>query len=81
MAKRDIYADVSLPKVYREIVVWVIEYILLARTFDETTKHNKEYAKNLQEITIDLADLVNFIEESINMSATNIGENLWFIIT
>ena len=44
----------------------VIEYILLARTFDETTKHNKEFAKKLQEITVDLTDLVNFIEESIN---------------
>ena len=44
----------------------VIEYILLARTFDETTKHNKEYAGKLQAITIDLTDLVNFIEESIN---------------
>ena len=44
----------------------VIEYILLARTFDETTKHNKEYAEKLQTISIDLTDLVNFIEESIN---------------
>jgi len=44
----------------------VIEYILLARTFDETTKHNKDHVDKLQEINIDLTDLVNFIEESIN---------------
>ncbi|KKN52078.1 hypothetical protein LCGC14_0616310 [marine sediment metagenome] len=44
----------------------VIEYILLARTFDETTIYDKTSATNLQRIDIDLNELVNFIEESIN---------------
>jgi len=49
-----------------KIVSRVIEYILLARTFDETTIYDKNSAKKLQNIDIDLNDLVNFIEESIN---------------
>ncbi|MHA1884993.1 MAG: hypothetical protein ACW96S_08080 [Promethearchaeota archaeon] len=44
----------------------VIEYILLARTFDESTVHDVTSASNLQKIDIDLNELVNFIEESIN---------------
>ncbi|MFX1313831.1 MAG: hypothetical protein ACFFHD_14670, partial [Promethearchaeota archaeon] len=44
----------------------VIEYILLARTFDETTIFDKKSAKELQEIDLDLNILIDFIEESIN---------------
>jgi hypothetical protein len=44
----------------------VIEYILLARSFDETTIYDEKSAKKLQYIELDLNDLTNFIEESIN---------------
>ncbi|MFX1455554.1 MAG: B-box zinc finger protein [Promethearchaeota archaeon] len=44
----------------------VIEYILLARTFDETTVYDRKSATNLQRIDIDLNGLIDFIEESIN---------------
>jgi hypothetical protein len=44
----------------------VIEYILLARTFDETTVYDRKSASDLQKIDIDLNSLTNFIEESIN---------------
>ena len=44
----------------------VIEYILLARTFDETTIFDKKSAEQLQELDIDLNMLIDFIEESIN---------------
>ncbi|MFX1375483.1 MAG: hypothetical protein ACFFA0_06705 [Promethearchaeota archaeon] len=44
----------------------VIEYILLARTFDESTIYDSKSANNLQKVNIDLNELANFIEESIN---------------
>ncbi|MFW9902165.1 MAG: B-box zinc finger protein [Candidatus Thorarchaeota archaeon] len=44
----------------------VIEYILLARSFDETTIYDEKTAKKLQQINTDLNNLINFIEESIN---------------
>ena len=44
----------------------VIEYILLARTFDESTVYDSKSATKLQRVDIDLNELVNFIEESIN---------------
>ncbi|MFX1273801.1 MAG: B-box zinc finger protein [Promethearchaeota archaeon] len=44
----------------------VVEYIVLAKTFDENTKHNHEAAEKLQSIDLDLNNLVNFIEEAIN---------------
>lgn len=44
----------------------VIEYIILARTFDETVKKSIESAKKLNEIEVNLDDLTNFIEEGIN---------------
>jgi hypothetical protein len=44
----------------------VIEYILLARTFDETTVYDNKSATTLQGIDINLDELVEFIEESIN---------------
>ncbi|MFX1573021.1 MAG: hypothetical protein ACFFB0_09750 [Promethearchaeota archaeon] len=44
----------------------VIEYILLARTFDETAIYDKKSAKDLQEIDLELNTLIDFIEESIN---------------
>ena len=44
----------------------VIEYILLARTFDETTVYDKKTALRVQRINCDLGDLETFIEESIN---------------
>ena len=44
----------------------VIEYILLARTFDETTVYDSKSASNLQKVNIDLNSLTDYIEESIN---------------
>ncbi|MFX1278680.1 MAG: B-box zinc finger protein [Promethearchaeota archaeon] len=44
----------------------VIEYILLARTFDESTVYDCKSAENLQRVVIDLTELENFIEECIN---------------
>ena len=44
----------------------VIEYILLARTFDESTVFDSKSASNLQRVNIDLNELENFIEECIN---------------
>ncbi|MFX0080800.1 MAG: B-box zinc finger protein [Candidatus Hodarchaeota archaeon] len=44
----------------------VIEYILLARTFDESTVYDSKSATKLQRVEIDLNELANFIEESIN---------------
>ncbi|MBN1215020.1 MAG: B-box zinc finger protein [Candidatus Lokiarchaeota archaeon] len=44
----------------------VIEYILLARNFDETTLYDEESAKKLDEIDIDLNKLNTFIEDGIN---------------
>jgi hypothetical protein len=44
----------------------VIEYILMARSFDSTTVYDSKSASNLQKIDIDLNSLIDFIEESIN---------------
>ncbi len=48
------------------VVSKIIDYILLARTFQENEIYDKESAKKLQEIEIDLNDLVRYIEEGIN---------------
>lgn len=44
----------------------VIDYILLARTFDESTIIDNKSIIQLQSIDIELNDLINFIEQSIN---------------
>jgi len=44
----------------------VIEYILLARTFNESTVYDSKAASNLQKVNIDLNALTDYIEESIN---------------
>ncbi|HEC38512.1 MAG TPA: hypothetical protein ENI29_09770 [bacterium] len=44
----------------------MLEYILLSRHFDQSTVFDSKSATNLQRIDIDLNELVNFIEESIN---------------
>jgi len=44
----------------------VLDYILLARSFDETIVYDKEAAKKLFNIEVSLSDLSNFIEEAIN---------------
>ncbi|GAH35587.1 unnamed protein product, partial [marine sediment metagenome] len=44
----------------------VLDYIMLARSFDETIVYDKEAAKKLFNIEVDLSDLANFIEEAIN---------------
>ena len=44
----------------------VLDYILLARGFDETVIYDKEAAKKLFNIEVDVSDLTNFIEEAIN---------------
>ncbi|MFX1326265.1 MAG: hypothetical protein ACFE8N_15045, partial [Promethearchaeota archaeon] len=41
-------------------------YILLARTFDETTIYDDKSAAKLQRVNTNLDELVDFIEESIN---------------
>ncbi|MFX0186487.1 MAG: B-box zinc finger protein [Candidatus Hodarchaeota archaeon] len=48
------------------VVSKIIDYILLARNFQENEIYDKESAKKLQEIEIDLNDLVRYIEEGIN---------------
>jgi len=44
----------------------VLDYILLARSFDETIVYDEEAAKKLFNIDVGLSDLSNFIEEAIN---------------
>jgi len=44
----------------------VVEYILLARTFDESTIYDEKSARKLQHIDIEVNTLEKFIEESIN---------------
>jgi len=44
----------------------VIEYIILARNFDEIAIYDKISASNLRYIDLELHDLVSFIEEGIN---------------
>ena len=44
----------------------VLDYILLARSFDETIVYDKVAAKKLNDIDVDLSDLTNYIEETIN---------------
>ncbi len=48
------------------IISKVIDYIVLARSFQEHDLYNYEIATNLQEIDIDLNDLMRYIEEGIN---------------
>jgi hypothetical protein len=44
----------------------VLDYLLLARSFDETVIYDKLAAKKLYNIEIDLSDISNYIEEAIN---------------
>jgi hypothetical protein len=44
----------------------VIDYIVLARSFQDNDIYNQEIAENLQEIDINLNDLIRYIEEGIN---------------
>ncbi|MFX0010068.1 MAG: B-box zinc finger protein, partial [Candidatus Hermodarchaeota archaeon] len=44
----------------------VMDYILLARTFDETIIYDENIANKLFDVEIDLNYLTNFIEEAIN---------------
>jgi len=44
----------------------VMDYILLARNFDECVIFDEESAKRLYQIDIDFSDLINYIEEAIN---------------
>ena len=55
--------EFSLPS---NLISKVIDYILLARSFQENDIYNDEASKNLQEIDIDLSDLLRYIEEGIN---------------
>ncbi|MHA1148758.1 MAG: B-box zinc finger protein [Promethearchaeota archaeon] len=43
----------------------VIDYILLARTFDETVIYDEVSARKLFEIDLDINDIINFIEDGI----------------
>jgi len=44
----------------------VLDYLLLARTFDETVIYDNLAAKKLYNIDVDLSDISNYIEEAIN---------------
>jgi len=55
--------ELSLPN---DAISRVIEYILLARNFDETSIYDKKSWQKLTNIDIDLSNLKNFIEEGIN---------------
>jgi len=44
----------------------VLDYLLLARSFDETVIYDKLAAKKLYNIEVDLSDISNYIEEAIN---------------
>jgi hypothetical protein len=55
--------EFSLPS---NIISKVIDYIILARSFQENDLYNYETANNLHEIDIDLNDLMRYIEEGIN---------------
>jgi len=49
-----------------DIVSKIIDYIILARSFQENDIYDYESAKKLQEIDIDLNDLIKYIEDGIN---------------
>ncbi|MFX1392290.1 MAG: B-box zinc finger protein [Promethearchaeota archaeon] len=49
-----------------DIVSKIIDYIILARSFQENDIYDFESAKKLQEIDIDLNDLIKYIEDGIN---------------
>ncbi len=55
--------EFSLPS---NIIAKVVDYIVLARSFQENDIYNYELANNLQEVEIDLNDLMRYIEEGIN---------------
>ena len=55
--------EFSLPN---KTISRVIEYILLARNFDETTIYDEDSARKLDEIDIDLNNINSFIEDGIN---------------
>ncbi len=55
--------ELSIPS---KIISQVIEYILLARCFEETNIFNYDTATRLLELELDLSRLKNFIEENIN---------------
>jgi len=55
--------EFSLPQ---NAISKVMDYILLARSFDEIVVYDEDAAKKLFEIDIDLSDLINYIEEAIN---------------
>jgi len=55
--------EFSLPS---NIITKVIDYIILARSFQENDLYSYEIANNLHEIDIDLNDLMRYIEEGIN---------------
>jgi len=49
-----------------KVLTKVMDYILLARNFDECVIYDEESAKNLYEMDIDFSDIINYIEEAIN---------------
>ncbi|MGB5912224.1 MAG: B-box zinc finger protein [Promethearchaeia archaeon] len=49
-----------------KVLTKVMDYILLARNFDECVIYDEDSAKNLYKIDIDFSDLINYIEEAIN---------------
>ncbi|MFX0059705.1 MAG: B-box zinc finger protein [Candidatus Hodarchaeota archaeon] len=55
--------EFTLPK---NAISKVMDYILLARSFDEIVIYDEEAARRLYDIDIELSDLINYIEEAIN---------------
>ena len=55
--------EFSLPS---NFIQRIIEYILLARSFQDNAAHDQEATKKLQETDLDLTNLIKFIEEGIN---------------
>ena len=48
------------------VIPKIIDYILLARAFQDNSLYDNESAKKLHEMGIDLSDLIKYIEEGIN---------------
>ena len=55
--------EFSLPS---KFIPKIIDYILLARSFQDNSLYDKESNKKLQAMDLDLSDLIRYIEEGIN---------------
>ena len=55
------------------VISKVIEYIILARNFDEIAIYDRLSANNLQYVDMDIHDLTSFIEEGITLGQLSHG--------